>query len=119
MKIKVMYNETGYYLGFNRATAIEMAKHVKKTKNNSDGAIDNAEIMIRHSLKTYQPKLTTEESSEITKFILDNYNLVGKMDDNGEVIEKGLIAHLNDILMGCMPKGFTGQATMKFEVVEE
>lgn len=114
-----MYNETGYYLGFNRATAIEMAKHVKKTKNNSDGAIDNAEIMIRHSLKTYQPKLTTEESSEITKFILDNYNLVGKMDDNGEVIEKGLIAHLNDILMGCMPKGFTGQATMKFEVVEE
>lgn len=120
MKIKIKFNETDYFLGFTRATAIEMGKHVRKTKNNSDGAFDNAEIMIKHSLKAYQPKLTQDESSEIAKFVLENYDLVGKVnEETGEVSEKGLISILNDILMGCMPKGFTGQATMKFEVVEE
>lgn len=34
MKIKVKYEEQEYFLGFTRATAIEMGKHVKKSKNN-------------------------------------------------------------------------------------
>lgn len=117
MKIKVKYEEQEYFLGFTRATAIEMGKHVKKSKNN-DGSIDNTEILIKCSLKAYQPKLSTTEADTITKFIMDNYNLVGKLDDEGNVVEKGLIQHLNDNLMGCMPKGFIGQATMQFEIVE-
>ncbi len=120
MKIKIVYNEKDYFLGFNRATAIEMGKHVKKAKNDKgESVFDNAEILIKHSLKAYQPKLDTAEIETISKFVLDNYNLVGKIDDNGEIVEKGLMDYLNDSLMGCMPKGFTGQATMKFEVVED
>lgn len=117
MKIKVMYEDQEIFLGFNRATAIEMGKHVKKSKNN-DGAIDNTEILVKCSLKAYQPKLSATEADTITKYIMDNYNLVGKLDDEGNVVEKGLIQYLNDNLMGCMPKGFTGQATMQFEIVE-
>ena len=120
MKIKIVYGEKDYFLGFNRATAIEMGKHVKKSKNDKgESVFHNAELLIKHSLKAYQPKMDSTEVENIAKFVLDNYNLVGKYDDEGKVVEKGLMDYLNEALLGCMPKGFTGQATMKFEVVEE
>ena len=120
MKIKIAYGDKNYFLGFNRATAIEMGKHAKKSKNDKgENVFDNAELLVKHSLKAYQPKMDATEVENVTKYVLDNYNLVGKTDEDGKVIEKGLLEYLNDALMGCMPKGFTGQATMKFEIVEE
>lgn len=121
MKIEISYNGKKYTLSFTRATAMNMAQNVAKLeKNNKDdnssNVLDEAEALIKHSLKAEHPNLSSNELNNIVEYVLDNYPLTDK-EENG-VTEKGLTTYLAEMVTGCMPKGFTGKTTKKFVVIE-
>jgi len=120
MKIEISYNEKKYTLSFTRKTAMDMAQTVAKLENNKDdnlkNFIDETETLIKYSLKAEHPNLSTNEANNIVKYVLDNYPLIDKKENN--ITEKGLNTYLTEMITECMPKGFTGKATKKFVVIE-
>lgn len=111
MKINITCNGKNYTLSFTRKTATEMAKDAANLNEESD-VVDNARHLIKHALKAEQPKLEAAEIETVVSYILDNCRVVD--DEHGD---KGLLTYLNEMVEGCLPKGFTKKAEKNFVVV--